>query len=425
MPGDAEAVRRVARRFECVADDTELVRSRLATVAEPSCGTDALWIGEAADLFHEQLRDLVPDLEKLSASHATAREALVTYAAELESAQDIARRALAAADEAIGAQHQAGADHDYAEGERRVYAAQAAAASSSLRDIRLSLLALAVVPDPARVAQLHAEEHRQQVARDVAVNQVHEAAERCERAVRAANRARANLDAARQLAQDAALLREQAGRTASRRLHEASEAGIHNKPWLAQAFEATVDVVTHVVRSEFYQDFMEALAEVGGVLCAAGTLISLVAPGVGALLVLLGTAMVGGAFVMRLLSFAVGATSGKDLFWSGVDLLSARAGLGRALKLARGPHGTEPLGGYHALGGAVKRSLAWENNSTLAGPWRKLLWTRFTVADKEIHPRLFFLSPKWAQRADTVQQLIGVGGSAGTILCTVQEHIGR
>lgn len=101
VPGDPGAVAAMAAQLSDLADSAAL-QSRL--VQGVGSGSEAMWVGPAADVFRRHVGRLPGELGKLVVSYRDASEALSSYAPKLRCAQELALRALVkarAADAAI------------------------------------------------------------------------------------------------------------------------------------------------------------------------------------------------------------------------------------------------------------------------------------------------------------------------------------
>jgi uncharacterized protein YukE len=390
VPGDPFALRNLASRFGEVADDTGRISRRLDSVADQA--GPQLWRGCAADLFRDQLAEVLPDLAKLARSHDLARQALLTYATVMETAQETARRAGGDANRAADEERSARAEGERADTDRSAFLAEARVAEAALRTAQIGLVETAVLPDPARSAALTQEESRQQVRRAAALARVSEASGRHDRAESEAAEAHARLEMARQLAADARQLRGDGGNTAVRQLHEASEVGIHNRGMVERAYHATVTAVRDITSTEEFRQFIALVSSVGDTLVSVGTLVALVFPAAGAFIAAVGVGLLAIGFIGQLLAFSVGNAKGKDVAMSALNLGLSALG---ARKLASVAKATPQLfGGAIALGGKVKRSFSYADNRHLSGLARTLLWESVPVAKKEAVPFFKNASPQ-------------------------------
>lgn len=225
-PGSPAAVRRMARTWSQVADDAAWAERRVRQLM----GDEALgrWIGEAGDKFRSKTGDLPDQLGKCADSYGQASDALSWWAGRLEVHQGDADDALARGRIA----------HEELEDARRQASAAASAVSSASGVPALNDPSLNPTPDQIRDARSRLSSA--QAARSSA-----------DAAVSAAQ---SRLDAARRLALDAKHLRENDGRTAADRIHEAADAGIPErsrwekfKDWAGEAWDVIITIAKVVV----------------------------------------------------------------------------------------------------------------------------------------------------------------------------------
>jgi hypothetical protein len=206
MPGDPQALREVARAWWQIADDSEYARVRIQQLLDDDVVMQ--WIGKAATAFRANASKLPGQLEKCATSYRLAADAIWWWSGVLETCQADADRGLA-----IGRI----AREDLNAALLSLASAQDNAASATRYQATLELppgatTAHTPAPDPhaVTVAVRRAQYSNEVVAR--AQDSVADAQER--------------LDAAKRLVADAVSLREQQGRVAAKRIHEASDAGI-------------------------------------------------------------------------------------------------------------------------------------------------------------------------------------------------------
>ncbi|MDJ0345490.1 DUF6531 domain-containing protein [Streptomyces sp. H10-C2] len=218
VPGDPYEVKELARKLSDFADD---VSSALRSVRGLS-GNNAVqdWAGLAADEYRKQFGDLPGELDKLERSHRLASGALGTYWPKLETAQADADRALAqgrtARQDLDAAKTTQGNADDWVKrtGDKsKEYQAD---------------------PKPG-VEPPSAEEVR------TATRNALDASNAQKSANTAVHDAQQRLDAAKELAAQAAHMRDTAASTAEHALHEASDAGIKNKHWWEKAVDWVAD----------------------------------------------------------------------------------------------------------------------------------------------------------------------------------------
>jgi hypothetical protein len=233
VPGAAMSVRSLARSWSNLADDAEWAETRVRQLMGD--GAIGAWIGEAGDAFRSKTGDLPEQLGQCKDSYRLASEALRWWADRLDVHQNDA-------DAALVKGRSARADLEAAQAQAAAAAAavQSAAGSSVLRDARTAALDPALMPTPEQVRDARARLSSAQAAASSADSAVASA--------------QARLDAARQLALDAASLRDgDAQRTASR-IHEAADAGIPErsrwdkfKDWAGEAWDVVVTIAKVVV----------------------------------------------------------------------------------------------------------------------------------------------------------------------------------
>ncbi len=106
VPGDPGEVRRLASKFDSIADDVSVQVSRLRNVAD-DMGCAGVWQGKAATACRPHLDKLPGLLDKVVVSYRKAGGALAGYAPKLSAAQDKAVHALRMATEALSEQTRA------------------------------------------------------------------------------------------------------------------------------------------------------------------------------------------------------------------------------------------------------------------------------------------------------------------------------
>lgn len=226
VPGDAVAVSSMARSWSGLAEDAQWAQTRVRQLVGD--GAVGAWIGEAGDAFRAKTGDLPEQLGQCGASYRLAADALQWWAGRLVT-------------------HQADADTALVRGRaarQELEAAQAAAASAAAAlDAAAGSRVLtdpSLTPSPEQVRearQRHASAQSAAASANAAVAD-----------------AQARLDAARQLALDAASLRDGDARVAADRIHEASEAGIPERSrwekftdWAGEAWDVIVTIAKVVV----------------------------------------------------------------------------------------------------------------------------------------------------------------------------------
>jgi hypothetical protein len=219
-PGDPQRVKTLARHLHAFADDVEsalrLVKGMQSEEAILS------WAGLSADAFREEFGSTPKNLGKLHTSYRIAAEALEAYWPELDRAQYQADRAL---------------------DQGRTAHAQLSSAQgglSSAQDWVHTATATSDAYDPAKhpgakVPPPDSDQVRR-ATRDLAA-----AKARQTQAHQAVATAQSALDAAKRLAEQARGIREDAARRTVAQLHEASDAGIHNRHWWQKAIHWVAD----------------------------------------------------------------------------------------------------------------------------------------------------------------------------------------
>lgn len=226
VPGDVDAVQRVAAMLGAVAGQAEIVTARLAKI-DQGLGPQ-IWRGPAADVFHSMLSDVGPGVRKLVDAHREAEDALRTYAGALGAAQGSARRA---ENDAAGAI----ADRDRAECERRRAAEEAATHQSRVNECRLRIgqarvARLTALTDPVYQAEMDRYENRVRGIQRHAETGAAQARGQESSARTAGSAAEPRVEAARLLASQATEIRDHAARRAVDRLDAAAPAGRRENP---------------------------------------------------------------------------------------------------------------------------------------------------------------------------------------------------
>ncbi|SEO48832.1 hypothetical protein SAMN05216267_102819 [Actinacidiphila rubida] len=194
-PGDVQRLRELVRRTRTIADDAEGAARTVRGLAGDQAAMT--WIGAAGDVFKDAIGKFPGQLDKVAASHHMAADALDGYATDLGHAQDQADRALAQAREV----------HDTVQ----ALHSRLATATGSLDALNRP----AASPQPPDPAQVKEQARRHTAAQDQVTSLQSQL-----------SGPQAQLEAARKLAGQAAELRDHAADTASRKLHDASDAGI-------------------------------------------------------------------------------------------------------------------------------------------------------------------------------------------------------
>ncbi len=323
VPGDPGEVRRLAGKFDSIADDVAVQVSRLHSLAGQA-GT-GVWTGPAADACRPHLDKLPHLLDKVVVSYRKAGGALSAYAPRLSGAQDKAVHALRMATEAISEQAsaQSAARH---KATHPKHAGKDAGPPPS----RMLLTAL-VAADPG----VQAANHKLQKAHD--------------------------------LANEAAGDRDHAASACADGIHVASDAGIHNPGGFFHWVESHVPGVKGVVDfaedvgsyvKDHWVDIVKTISDIAGKLSAAFGVLALATfwiPGVGE--VFGAAALVTGGVALAA-DTTLAATGHGGWSKVGMDAIGVAAGgmgrvLGTSAKLLRtGAKGEKLL----AAGGRMSRS---------------------------------------------------------------------
>ncbi|KPI16582.1 hypothetical protein OK074_8391 [Actinobacteria bacterium OK074] len=219
-PGDPQRVRQLSGGLHDFADDVGQVLRDVKGMA----GEDAVleWAGKTADAFTAEFEDVPGKLKKLRKSYDLAGDALAAYWPDLEEAQ-------AKADKALRDGRQARAELTTAQG-----------ALSGANDWVRTAAATADSYDPGKNGGRDVPKPDEAEVRRATRNARHAKA-RQEAAQRDVGVAQSALDAAKRLAAQAKGLREDAARRTVAKLHEASDAGIHNHHWWEDAVDWVAD----------------------------------------------------------------------------------------------------------------------------------------------------------------------------------------
>ncbi|MFI9101832.1 DUF6531 domain-containing protein [Streptomyces fildesensis] len=325
VPGDPYEVKELARKLGDFADD---VSSALRSVRGLS-GNNAVqdWAGLAADAYREQFGDLPGELAKLEKSYRLASGALEAYWPKLETAQGDADRALAQG-------RTARQDLDAAKTTQTNANDWVKRAGDKSKEYQAD-------PKPG-VEPPSAEEVR------TATRNALDASNAQKSANSAVHDAQQRLDAAKELAAQAAHLRDTAASTAEHALHEASDAGIKNKHW----WEKAVDWVA---------DHWDDIVAVCKVIVAVLGIIVMIIGGPLAWIVLAAALVV---LADTLIKYAQGKASLWDVLFAAMDCIPGFKGLttaGGLLKMAKNlPKLMKGMGGHlTSLAGALRKGASW------------------------------------------------------------------
>ncbi|WP_368860199.1 DUF6531 domain-containing protein [Streptomyces fildesensis] len=329
VPGDPYEVKELARKLGDFADD---VSSALRSVRGLS-GNNAVqdWAGLAADAYREQFGDLPGELTKLEKSYRLASGALETYWPKLETAQADADRALAQG-------RTARQDLDAAKTTQTNANDWVKRAGDKSKEYQAD-------PKPG-VEPPSAEEVR------TATRNALDASNAQNSANSAVHDAQQRLDAAKELAAQAAHLRDTAASTAEHGLHEASDAGIKNKHW----WEKAVDWVA---------DHWDEIVAVCKVIVAVLGIVVMIIGGPLAWIVLAAALVVLADTVIK---YAQGKASLWDVFFAALDCIPGFKGLttaGGLLKMAKNlPKLMKGMGSHLGdLAGGLRKGAAWMRKS--------------------------------------------------------------
>jgi len=206
-PGDPHEVKLQGQRYKTFVEDISTALRGMRSASKDSALQDGA--GKAMDAFKERIGKLPGQLQKLHDSYDLVANALVTYAGKLEHCQTTADHALARARILRG---------DLSRAQSRLASATTAANSAkSAQDKLKNPAGDAHAPDPENVRKAsrdarHANEHQKTMQGQV--DNLH--AQLAELKTKAEGAGKDQDKAATKLVQD---------------IHEASDAGIHNKKW--------------------------------------------------------------------------------------------------------------------------------------------------------------------------------------------------
>lgn len=271
VPGDVDAVQRVAAMLGGVAGQAEIVTTRLAKL-DQGLGAQ-IWRGPAAEVFHSILRDVGPDVRKLVDAHREAEDALRTYASALGAAQGAARRAGNDAARAT-------ADRDRAECERRRAAEEAETHQSRVNECRIRIgqarvARLTALTDPVYQAEMDRYENQIRGIQRHAETGAVQARSQENSARTAGSEAEARVEAARLLSSQATELRDHAARRVVDRLDAAGPAGRRENP-ITRFWTNAKEVVREFATSPKFLDFLAYLDRTASILSLLGGIAMLV-----------------------------------------------------------------------------------------------------------------------------------------------------
>ncbi|MDH6217754.1 hypothetical protein [Streptomyces pseudovenezuelae] len=249
-PGDPYEVKLQGQRYKLFVEDISTALKGMRSASKDSALQDAA--GKAMDAFKGRIGKLPGQLQKLHDSYDVVASALATYAGKLEHCQTTADHALAKARTLRG---------DLSKAQSRLAGAIAAASNAKSAQSKLENPAGDTpAPDPDKVRRAtrdarHANEHRQ--ATQGQVDHLH--TQLAELRTKAENAGKDQDKAVTKLVQD---------------IHEASDAGIHNKKWYEKADEWFADHWDDIVTG---CKFVVAIAGIVALFVAAPWLVILIA----------------------------------------------------------------------------------------------------------------------------------------------------
>ncbi|KAB1144165.1 hypothetical protein F7R91_22665 [Streptomyces luteolifulvus] len=210
-PGDPDRVRSLAKTLHDFADDV----SEALRLVNGMAGEDAMleWVGKSAAVFQDEFSGVPKNLKKLKKSYELCGDALADFWPKLERAQALADRALARAREAQA---------DLSSAQSRLSSAdswvtRANKEADKYKDDPTGSKSTAEKPDEVKVRAATRDAQQANSAHAKAQSDVNDAQDA--------------LDAAKKMAADARMMREEAARDAKSKIDEASDAGIQNRSW--------------------------------------------------------------------------------------------------------------------------------------------------------------------------------------------------
>ncbi|HEY5836887.1 WXG100 family type VII secretion target [Streptomyces sp.] len=336
-PGDVQRLRELVRRTRDLADTAEGAARNVRSLAGDQATMS--WIGAAGDVFKDAIGKFPGQLDKVAESHHMAADALDTYATDLDHAQGQADRALAQAREV----------YDRVQSLHR----QLSTATGTLSALDRSA-GSPQPPDPEQVK----EQARRHTAAQSQVDSLKSQL----------SGPQAQLEAAKKLAGQAAELRETAAGTASRRLHDATDAGIPPDSFWHKLGDLAAKV-------------WHGLIVVAKVVVAVGGIIALIVGGPIAWIVFAAALLV---LADTLYKYTQGQASLWDVALAALSCIPMTKGLTTLAELKTAFQAGGLLGaGAHVLGagwGAVKgmgtaAKALWEGRAAIPGLLRALPFT--------------------------------------------------
>jgi RHS repeat-associated protein len=226
-PGDPTRIDTLADRFLDFSETAEHAYRSVTSLQGDSAVMS--WVGLSGDAFREHFGGFPDQLRKLYTSHEMVGDALTAYSPQLSTAQAQADRALADGREARDRLNSASLSLTSATAD----SSGAATHADSLKNPDKS----APPPDPEQVAQ--------------AVRDAQAASTRQSSAQGAVDSAQAALDAAKNLAAQAAGLRDSAAKACAQKIDDGSDAGIKPRSFwqkLAEAFKKLWDIICEIAK---------------------------------------------------------------------------------------------------------------------------------------------------------------------------------
>lgn len=315
-PGDPQRVRGLAGSLHDFADDVAGILRDVKGLAND----DAVlkWAGKTADAFASEFEDVPGQLKKLKKSYDIAGDALASYWPDLDDAQQKADKAL----------------RDGRKARQDLSTARTALSGADDWVHRATAKADSYDPD-----KNHGKDVPPPDEADVrrATRDARHAKERQTAAQKDVDDAQGLLDAAKKLAAHAKGLREEAARRTVKKLHEASDAGIHNRHW----WEEPIDWVS--------DHWDEIVTVCKWVVTIVGIIVMIVGGPLG-WLVFAAALVVLADTVRKMLK---GQAGWGDLIFAVLDCIPATKGFTSLAKMGK----LWKLGGMRALGGAFMKGI--------------------------------------------------------------------
>jgi hypothetical protein len=348
-PGDVQRIRELARRTREIADNAEGAARNVRGLAGDQATMN--WIGAAGDVFKAAIGKFPGQLDKVATSHHMAADALDGYATDLDHAQDQADRALSQAREVYD--------------KVQSLHSQLQAATGTLHSLDKPG-ASPEPPDPQQVKEQARKHTAAQAQVDSLSSQL--------------SGPQAQLEAAKKLAGQAASLRDGAADTASRKLHDAANAGIPPDSFWHKLGEIAAKV-------------WHGLIVVAKIVVAVGGIIALIIGGPIAWIVFAAALLV---LADTIYKYTQGQASLWDVALAALSCIPMTKGLTTLAELRTAFEAGGLLGaGTHILGagwGAIKglgtaAKALWEGRTALPGLLRALpftAWGKLTQMSTEL-----------------------------------------